>query len=192
MRQQVPAPCVERRNAPARCSSRLWRLCVFVHEVGGRLLYLRSVTEQPERLAAMAGVFDIDLDQPEENVSDDENDEVLYRRLSELKLRAARWLAALAWWAASSHSRPAGCCSRSCQGLTHTPFATISTATHTTEQAPFVFPHFYKALQGWDLCVAEAVTVAVIQGGLCKPSLLGQRCSSDKCGSVCNSLFWQI
>uniref|UniRef100_A0A3B3UIC3 non-specific serine/threonine protein kinase n=2 Tax=Poecilia TaxID=8080 RepID=A0A3B3UIC3_9TELE len=26
----------------------------------------------------MAGVFDIDLDQPEENVSDDENDEVLY------------------------------------------------------------------------------------------------------------------
>lgn len=26
----------------------------------------------------MAGVFDIDLDQPEENVSDDENEEVLY------------------------------------------------------------------------------------------------------------------
>lgn len=25
----------------------------------------------------MAGVFDIDLDQPEENVSDDENEEVL-------------------------------------------------------------------------------------------------------------------
>uniref|UniRef100_A0A672Y632 Ribosomal protein S6 kinase n=1 Tax=Sphaeramia orbicularis TaxID=375764 RepID=A0A672Y632_9TELE len=29
-----------------------------------------------ERSAAMAGVFDIDLDQPEENVSDDENEEV--------------------------------------------------------------------------------------------------------------------
>lgn len=27
----------------------------------------------------MAGVFDIDLDQPEENVSDDENEEVLER-----------------------------------------------------------------------------------------------------------------
>lgn len=27
----------------------------------------------------MAGVFDIDLDQPEENVSDDENEEVLKR-----------------------------------------------------------------------------------------------------------------
>lgn len=29
----------------------------------------------------MAGVFDIDLDQPEDNVSDDENEEVLERRL---------------------------------------------------------------------------------------------------------------
>lgn len=28
----------------------------------------------------MAGVFDIDLDQPEENVSDDENEEVPERR----------------------------------------------------------------------------------------------------------------
>lgn len=50
---------------------------MFVHEVGGRLLFLRSVTEPSERSAAMAGVFDIDLDQPEENVSDDENEEVL-------------------------------------------------------------------------------------------------------------------
>ncbi|XP_035535575.1 ribosomal protein S6 kinase beta-1 [Morone saxatilis] len=36
---------------------------------------LVSVTERYERSAAMAGVFDIDLDQPEENVSDDENEE---------------------------------------------------------------------------------------------------------------------
>lgn len=50
---------------------------MFVHEVGGRLLFSRSVTERTERSAAMAGVFDIDLDQPEENVSDDENEEVL-------------------------------------------------------------------------------------------------------------------
>lgn len=37
---------------------------------------MRSVTERSKRSAAMAAVFDIDLDQPEENVSDDENEEV--------------------------------------------------------------------------------------------------------------------
>lgn len=31
----------------------------------------------------MAGVFDIDLDQPEENVSDDEIEEVLLRKMSQ-------------------------------------------------------------------------------------------------------------
>lgn len=36
------------------------------------------MTERSERSAAMAGVFDIDLDQPEENVSDDENEEVYF------------------------------------------------------------------------------------------------------------------
>ncbi|KAF3847997.1 hypothetical protein F7725_021025, partial [Dissostichus mawsoni] len=55
------------------CSSRLWRRCVFVHEVGDAC---NSVTERSERSAAMAGMFDIDLDQPEENVSDDEIEEV--------------------------------------------------------------------------------------------------------------------
>lgn len=33
---------------------------------------------------AMAGVFDIDLDQPEENVSDDENEEVLVAKMAGL------------------------------------------------------------------------------------------------------------
>lgn len=42
-------------------------------------MYLWSVTERTEPSAAMAGVFDIDLDQPEENVSDDENEEVIER-----------------------------------------------------------------------------------------------------------------
>ncbi|XP_061575097.1 ribosomal protein S6 kinase beta-1 isoform X2 [Cololabis saira] len=37
--------------------------------------WLFSVTQLPEQRVAMAGVFDIDLDQPEENVSDDENEE---------------------------------------------------------------------------------------------------------------------
>ncbi|KAG7226112.1 hypothetical protein INR49_018723 [Caranx melampygus] len=37
-------------------------------------------TERYERSAAMAGVFDIDLDQPEENVSDDENEEAMIVR----------------------------------------------------------------------------------------------------------------
>lgn len=60
----------------------LWRRCVFVHEVGDACDSLRSVTERSERSAAMAGVFDIDLDQPEENVSDDENEEVLWQMLS--------------------------------------------------------------------------------------------------------------
>lgn len=32
----------------------------------------------------MAGVFDIDLDQPEENVSDDENEEVLVAKMADL------------------------------------------------------------------------------------------------------------
>lgn len=35
----------------------------------------------------MAGVFDIDLDQPEENVSDDENDEVLEWRIFSVNAR---------------------------------------------------------------------------------------------------------
>ena len=74
---KVTTPFVESCTAHAQCSSRLWRRCVFVHEVGGRLLFLRSVTERSERSAAMAGVFDIDLVQPEENISDDENEEVL-------------------------------------------------------------------------------------------------------------------
>lgn len=47
---------------------------MFVHEVGNAC---NSVTERSERSAAMAGMFDIDLDQPEENVSDDEVEEVL-------------------------------------------------------------------------------------------------------------------
>lgn len=50
---------------------------MFVHEVRGRSIFLRSVIEPSEPNAAMAGVFDIDLDQPEETVSDDENEEVL-------------------------------------------------------------------------------------------------------------------
>lgn len=37
----------------------------------------------------MAGVFDIDLDQPDENVSDDENEEVLERRIFSVNVRAA-------------------------------------------------------------------------------------------------------
>lgn len=35
----------------------------------------------------MAGVFDIDLDQPEENVSDDENEEVLYQEILHVTAR---------------------------------------------------------------------------------------------------------
>uniref|UniRef100_A0A3B4FXU0 Uncharacterized protein n=1 Tax=Pundamilia nyererei TaxID=303518 RepID=A0A3B4FXU0_9CICH len=38
----------------------------------------RPLCECRSRSAAMAGVFDIDLDQPEENVSDDENEEVYF------------------------------------------------------------------------------------------------------------------
>lgn len=38
----------------------------------------------------MAGVFDIDLDQPEENVSDDENEEVLEGRIFRVKARLVR------------------------------------------------------------------------------------------------------
>uniref|UniRef100_A0A8C9ZWV8 Ribosomal protein S6 kinase n=1 Tax=Sander lucioperca TaxID=283035 RepID=A0A8C9ZWV8_SANLU len=36
-----------------------------------------AMKERSERSAAMAGVFDIDLDQPEENISDDENEETV-------------------------------------------------------------------------------------------------------------------
>ena len=39
------------------------------------------MTGGSERSVAMAGVFDIDLDQPEENVSDDENEEVQEREM---------------------------------------------------------------------------------------------------------------
>lgn len=73
------APLAEHRTAHAQCSSRSWRRCVFVHEVRGRSIFLRSVIEPSEPNAAMAGVFDIDLDQPEETVSDDENEEVLWQ-----------------------------------------------------------------------------------------------------------------
>ena len=55
---------------------------------GRRLLFLRSVTEPFEQLFAMAGVFDIDLDQPEENVSDDENEEVRKWKLSSVNTEA--------------------------------------------------------------------------------------------------------
>lgn len=34
----------------------------------------------------MAGVFDIDLDQPEENVSDDENEEVFEKQTKKTQL----------------------------------------------------------------------------------------------------------
>lgn len=51
------------------------------------MIFLWSVTEPTERSAAMAGVFDIDLDQPEENVSDDENDEVLAWRIFSVDAR---------------------------------------------------------------------------------------------------------
>lgn len=51
---------------------------MFVHEVWDACNSCGvCVTAPTEPNAAMAGVFDIDLDQPEENVSDDENEEVL-------------------------------------------------------------------------------------------------------------------
>lgn len=81
---------------------------MFVHEVRGRLLFLRSVTERSERTAAMAGVFDIDLDQPEENVSDDENEEVLKRKLLKVPARAVRAETLHARWLAVSLPATAG------------------------------------------------------------------------------------
>lgn len=53
---------------------------MFVHEVGTPAVLV--VCDRANR--AMAGVFDIDLDQPEENVSDDENEEVLVAKMADL------------------------------------------------------------------------------------------------------------
>lgn len=49
---------------------------MFVHEAG-REIYSFRLTQVAPKLAIMAGVFDIDLDQPEENVSDEELEEVM-------------------------------------------------------------------------------------------------------------------
>ncbi|XP_031439320.1 ribosomal protein S6 kinase beta-1-like isoform X2 [Clupea harengus] len=56
------------------CYSRSWRRCMFVHEAG-RETYSYGLKRAAPKLATMAGVFDIDLDQPEENVSDEELEE---------------------------------------------------------------------------------------------------------------------
>lgn len=49
---------------------------MFVHEAG-RETYSYGLKRAAPKLATMAGVFDIDLDQPEENVSDEELEEVI-------------------------------------------------------------------------------------------------------------------
>lgn len=47
---------------------------MYVHEAGSKSH--SSELRRQQKANAMAGVFDIDLDQPEENVSDDELDDV--------------------------------------------------------------------------------------------------------------------
>lgn len=59
-------------------------------------LAVRDWSEPTERGAAMAGVFDIDLDQPEENVSDDENEEVREAAGGTLKRRHKLFMPAAA------------------------------------------------------------------------------------------------
>lgn len=49
---------------------------MFVHEAGREIYSFRLIRVAP-KLTIMAGVFDIDLDQPEENVSDEELEEVM-------------------------------------------------------------------------------------------------------------------
>lgn len=58
------------------CSSRLWRRRICVHEAGRETFSYFLKIPRHQRLVSMAGVFDIDLDQPEENVSDEELEEV--------------------------------------------------------------------------------------------------------------------
>ncbi|XP_063063238.1 ribosomal protein S6 kinase beta-1-like [Engraulis encrasicolus] len=57
------------------CSSRLWRRRICVHEAGRETFSYFLKIPRHQRLVSMAGVFDIDLDQPEENVSDEELEE---------------------------------------------------------------------------------------------------------------------
>lgn len=52
----------------------------------------------------MAGVFDIDLDQPEENVSDDENEEVLEWKMLNVTARVVT--------AETLHAQLASCATR--------------------------------------------------------------------------------
>lgn len=61
---------------------RSWRRCVHVHEAGSASSS-RGLKWSQTAKSTMAGVFDIDLDQPEENVSDDELEEVKDARCSE-------------------------------------------------------------------------------------------------------------
>lgn len=69
-----PSPCVAVRMLSV-VAGYGGRVCLSMRR--GTPDILGSVTERTERSAAMAGVFDIDLDQPEETVSDDENEEVV-------------------------------------------------------------------------------------------------------------------